>query len=414
MTGDGPLKGIRVVEVGTMLAAPFAATLFADFGAEVIKIEQPGVGDTLRQTGSGPEDNMSWSFVVDARNKRSVALDLRQEAGQELFRRLVADADVLVENFRPGTLERWELGWEELHRLNRRLVMVRISGFGQQGPYSDRAGFDRIALGFSGYMYPTGYPEMPPVRPAVATADYLTATFAAFSAMMALHWRDTGGDEGQMIDLGLYEAPFRISSSLMASFLRDGNVRERVGNRNPGFVPAGNFLTRDERWIQIAAGADGVWRRLATVMDRAELIDDPRYATAPERSSRADELETLVKVWVGGMDFADVERALLEGGVPAGGILSAADIAADPHYEARGNIATVPDDRFGGVPMPEVVPRLSRTPGRIDHAGPRLGADTHAVLGDLLGIAPEELDRLAGEGIIGQHVASESPEAKER
>ncbi|MDH4144150.1 MAG: CoA transferase [Acidimicrobiia bacterium] len=414
------LAGVRVLDIGTLLAGPVAATFLGDFGAEVIKVEQPEIGDTLRQSGQEADPGRSFPWLVEGRNKRSVTINLRVPAGQELLKRLVATADVLIENFTPGTLERWNLGWDELRAVNPALVMVRMSGFGQVGPYSGRSGYDRIGLGFSGFMYPTGYPDRPPVRPAFPTADYSTAVMAAFATMLALYERDAsppsdagaplaerrGGvgaplaeRRGQMVDLALYDTPFRITADLLANFAHRGQIRERIGNRNPGFAPAGNFLTADERWMQIAAGGDNVWKRLCAAMNAEELVTDPRYVTQAARAAHADELEELVGAWVGSLDYAEAEARLVEAGVASGGIYTSADILADPHYEARGSIARVDVDGVGEVPMPAVVPKLSRTPGAIRHAGPHLGADTAAVLAEL-GLDDAEIAALRADRVI--------------
>lgn len=397
---EGPMRGVRVLDLGTLLAGPVAATLLGDFGAEVIKIEQPGIGDTLRggATKDGAPPRISW--LVEGRNKRSVTINMRTEAGQELVRQLADTADVVVENFTPGTLEKWGLGWEDLHARNERLIMVRVSGFGQTGPYAERAGYDRIALGISGYLYPTGYPDRPPVRPAFPTADYNTATFAALATMLALYERDAQGGVGQMIDLALYEAPFRISTDLIGNFRQRGIVRERVGNRNPSFTPAGNFLTSDDRWIQIAAGGDGPWRRLCEAMGQPELADDPRYLSSRDRHGRADEIEELLRLWVAAMAFEELENLLADHNVPAGGILTAAEISEHPQFEARRNIATVDDGQGNEVAMPSVVPNLTGTPGSIRHAGQELGQETDAVLGGILGLSAAELEQLRAEGTI--------------
>jgi crotonobetainyl-CoA:carnitine CoA-transferase CaiB-like acyl-CoA transferase len=401
MSAPPPLAGIRVLDVGTLIAGPFGATLLGDFGAEVIKVEQPGSGDALRR---GMEDGVarrSGDWLVEGRNKKSVTLNLRVAAGQQLLKELAARADVLFENFTPGTMERWGLGFDVLHALNPRLVMVRVSGYGQSGPYSTRAGYDRIALGFSGYMYPTGFPDRIPVRPAFPTADYNTGTFAALAAMFALYHRDAQpGGSGQLIDLALYEAPFRITADLVPDYLRSGRIRERIGNRNPTFAPAGTFQTRDERYVQIAAGGDGVWRRLCEAMYRPELADDPRYRSAAERIARADELEALLAEWVAEHDFAELEERLDAANVPFGGIYTAADIATDPHYAARGNLLTVPDEELGEVTMPGVIPKLTTTPGRVTHPGPALGAHNAEVYGGLLGRSDEDIARLRADGVI--------------
>jgi len=394
-----PLAGIRVLDLGNLIAGPFAATLLGDFGAEVIKVEQPRVGDALRASAGGA-GGRSESWLVEGRNKKSVTLDLRGAEGQALARELAAACDVLVENFTPGTLERWGLGWEALHACNPRLVMVRVSGYGQTGPYSKRPGYDRIALGFSGYMYPTGFPDRDPVRPAFPTADYNTGSFAAFAAMLALYHRDAGGGEGQLVDLALYEPTFRITGELMTRYFASGEIRERIGNRNPTFAPAGTFHTRDGRLVQIAAGGDGVWRRLSAAMGRPELAEDERYARSAARIARADELEALVGEWVAGLDFDEAQARLAAGNVPFGGIYTAADIAADPHYAARENIARVPDAELGEVPMPAVVPRLTTTPGRIEHPGPPLGAHNEEVYQGLLGKSAQQIAGLRERGVI--------------
>lgn len=396
----GPMRGVRVLDLGTLLAGPVAATLLADMGAEVIKVEQPGVGDSLRGGATQPGRPPRTHWLVEGRNKRSVTIDLRRTQGQELVRRLAACSDVVIENFTPGTLERWGLGWEELREVNERLIMVRVSGYGQTGPWSGRAGYDRIALGMSGYLYPTGYPDRPPVRPAFATADYNTATFAALAAMFALYERDAQGGSGQMVDLALYEAPFRITADLVQNYRRSGEIRERVGNRNPGFSPAGTFLTSDGRWMQIAAGGQGPWGRLCSAMGEDGLGDDPRFTTSRDRVHHAEELEELLTAWIGQRTFEELDALFAAHNVPAGGILTAADIADHPQFAARENLVTIDDGVGGQVVMPNVVPTLTGTPGRVRHAGRPLGHDTDEVLGSLLGLATEEVDALRADGVI--------------
>jgi len=398
-----PLEGIRVIDIGQLIAGPFGATMLGDFGAEIIKVEQPGVGDALRGTPTDGQASRSGNWLVEGRNKKSVAINLRKPAGQKLLKELVATADVLMENFTPGTLERWGLGWEDLKAVNPRLIMVRVSGYGQVGPNSKRAGYDRIALGFSGYMYPTGFPDRFPVRPAFPTADYTTGMFGALSVMLALYQRDQQGGAdgqggGQMIDLALYEPCFRITADMVTKFAESGAIRERIGNRNPTFAPAGTFETKDGRYIQIAAGGDNVFARLAEAMDMPELTEDPRYAKSAARIERADELEALLAEWIGRHDFADVEERMLARNVPFGGIMTVADIAKDPHYAARENIVVVPDDELDSVTMPSVVPKLTGTPGRILHAGPALNAHGDDVLKGILGKTDADLAALKEDG----------------
>ena len=396
-----PLTGLTVLDVGTLIAGPFASTLLGDFGAEVIKVEQPGTGDALRGSPVEGQSARSTHWLVEGRNKKSITLNLRVAAGQALLRELINHADVLIENFTPGTFERWGLGYEQLRAINPRLIMVRVSGYGQTGPYRERAGYDRIALGFSGYMYPTGFPDRYPVRPAFPTADYNTGTFAALAAMFALYQRDAaGGGEGQLIDLALYEAPFRMTADMMLRYTQTGEIRERIGNRNPTFAPAGTFRTQDGRLVQIAAGGDRIWRRLAQVMGRPQLSDDPRLATSDARIERADELEALIAEWVSGMAFAALENALVAANVPFGGIYTAADIAHDPHFAARENLATINDNELGRLTMPGVIPKLHATPGEIRHAGPALGAHNREIYVELLGKSEAELDALRASGVV--------------
>ena len=395
-----PLKKIRVIDIGTLLAGPWGATLLGDFGAEVIKVEQPETGDSLRGPPNKGEAGTPLNWLIDSRNKKSVTLNLRSSKGQGILRELVCISDVLFENFRPGTLENWGLGWETLHELNPNLIMVRVSGYGQTGPYSERPGYDRIALGFSGYMYPTGFPDRDPVRPAFATADYNTATFGAYAAMLALYARDVKKESGQLIDLALYEPPFRITSNLVASWNATGKNRERIGNRNPGFSPAGTFETKDKRFIQIAAGGDNVWQRLAGVIGGEALSNDPRYTTSRDRIKRSDELETLIQDWIGSRDFVEIEEKLVKADVPVGGIYRASDIADDPHYRERESLINFEDPVYGTVSMPGIVPKLSKTPGSIEWTGPDLGSHNEEIYGTLLGKSKAEIKALEQDGVI--------------
>ena len=372
-SGPSPLEGIRVLDIGNLIAGPFGATLLGDFGAEVIKVEQPGRGDALRGTPDPDKAARPLGWMVEARNKKSVTLNLRVEAGQAILREMVTKSDVLFENFTPGTLERWNLGWESLREINPALIMVRVSGYGQTGPKSKRPGYDRIALGYSGYMYPTGFPDRFPVRPAFPTADFNTGTFGALSAMFALYHRDARGGEGQMIDLALYEAPFRITTDLLAKYEKEGEIRERIGNRNPTFAPAGTFETKDGRYVQIAAGGDKVFARLAEAMERPDLITDERYSTSRARIERADELEALLAAWISERDFDEIDTRLVAGNVPAGGIYTARDIIGDDHYHARDSFIRVQDDSEGEIAMPGVIPKMMGTPGKVQSAGARFG-----------------------------------------
>ncbi len=400
MAGWGPLAGLRVLDIGTLIAGPFGASLLADFGADVIKVEQPGKGDSLRTSGGQRVDGVSLAWATTGRNKRSVTLNLREPEGQALFLELVRVSDALIENFTPGTLERRGLGPERLREVNPRLIMIRVSGFGQTGPYSHRAGYDRIALGYSGLMYVSGYPESPPVRPAFAMADFTTAMFGALSTLMALYHRDVHGGAGQDVDLALFEPILRISEDLIPAYDRLGVVRERIGNRNPGFAPAGNFLTRDGRWLQIAAGGDRVWARMAEAIGRPELATDERFSTQRARAANADALEAIIRDWIAARDFDDAFAALDAAGVPAGPIMNAAQIVADPHINAREDIVSVEHPRIGPVKMPGIVPKFSETPGAVQWPGPELGEHNAAVYGELLGLNEASLRGLHERGVI--------------
>ena len=395
-----PLEGVRVLDIGTLIAGPFGATLLADFGAEVIKVEQPRVGDPMRQGGS-EYNGVPLHWLAHGRNKLSITLNLRTPEAQAILRRLICVSDVLVENFTPGTLEEWGLGWEQVHALNPRLIMVRVSGYGQTGPYSRRPGYDRIGLAFSGYLYTTGYPDRPPVRPSIATADYATGIFNALAALLALYWRDAqGGGEGQLIDLALFEPLFRISEDIVPAYDKLGLVRERTGNRNPNFNPADNFRTADDRWIMIAAGGDRVFQRLARAMGREDLATDPRYATSRARARNADDLCAEIQAWVGRHTYDEVAAQLDAAGVPAGGVYSVREIMTDPHYAAREEIVAVDHPVAGQVKMPAVLPKLSATPGDVRWPGPELGAHNAAVFGGLLGMTQAEQAELASPGLI--------------
>jgi crotonobetainyl-CoA:carnitine CoA-transferase CaiB-like acyl-CoA transferase len=387
-----------VLDLATVLGAPVAATLLGEFGAEVIKVEEPATGDLLRQFG--PRDNgrpLLW--LQEARNKQSITLSLRVERGQALLRRLASQADVVTENFRPGTLEGWGLGYEMLARENPGLVLLRVSGYGQTGPYRHKGAFDRVALAFAGLTYVSGFPDGPPVRQGFALADYLAAAFGAYAVMVALYHRDRHGAGGQEIDLALYEGIFRSSEGMLTVFDKLGIGRERFGNRHPGVAPAGNYWSKDGAWVVINAVTDALWGRLARAMGRAELVADPRYARSADRVAHADELDELIAAWAGSLEAAEILRRLEAAQVPAERLYTVADIAMDPHYRAR-NIVEFDDPRVGPIAMVGVVPKLSKTPGEIRSLGPDKGEHNQEVYGRLLGLGPTELDALRREGVI--------------
>lgn len=401
---QGALAGVRVLELGSFVAAPMAARMLADFGAEVIKVEAPGVGDELRawgvllETSDGP---LSAWWLSAARNKRLITLDLRQPAGQELALKLIAQSDIVIENFRPGRLEGWGLSYERMRAVNLRVVLARISGFGQTGPYSDRAGYGSVSESMSGMRYVTGFPDRPPVRVGVSLGDALAAQQAVFGALMALRVAERTG-QGQVVDVAITEAVYALTEDMITAYTHAGFVRERTGNTFLRAAPSNVYRTSDDHWLAIGANGENVFPRLARVMGRPELADDPRYRDNRARIAHTDELDALIGAWVGGQTLADAQASLDAAGVPAGPVMSIADIAADPQYQARGMIASVPDARLpGGVAVqPGVIPTLSGTPGAISWSGGALGADNARVYGDLLGLSAEEIARLASEGVI--------------
>ena len=393
---EAALAGMRVIDAGQIIAGPFAAALLGEFGAEVIKVEQPRIGDAGRGVDSG-----SPEFAQNSRNKKSVTLDLRRPEGQELFKRLAAMSDVVVENFLPGTMERWRLGYDDLAALNPGIVMLRISGYGQTGPYKHKYSFDRVGMAFAGITYVTGYPELPPVRPGYFVADYATGLWGAFGVLAAIHNRDVvGTGRGQVIDASLYESIWRFSGPLAANYARDGTVRERQGNTMPGVAPADQFETADGHHLVLHAGTDRVYHRLCETMGRADLITDARFANRNDRARNMDELHRIVGAWIKRMTLKEGLRVLEEGGVPASPVNSVADIFHDPQFAARENLIRVADGRLGDMIQPGVTPKLSRTPGRVERGTPHLGEHNEEVYLGLLGLRWDGYAALCREGVI--------------
>ena len=400
---SGPLDGVRVLDLGTRIAAPFCAGLLGESGADVIKIEQPRGGDFMREIGpfvdtdEGPY-SLFWS--VEGRGRRSVTLDLRKPEGQDIFRRLAAESDVVCENFRPGTLEQWGIGPADL---DERLVVVRISAFGQDGPYALRPGLDRLGIGYGGLLHLTGYPDRPPVRPGVTTSDYLTGVFAAQAATAALYRRDAGRGEGAgrgaVIDACLYGSVLRILEWTIAGYDRLGIVREREGNRLATSAPLDNYPTADGSYVCLVAGSDTNYARLCRAMGREDLITDPRFATLTERASRSDEINGIVATWTSGLTAREVEAAAVEHDVPVATAYTAADIASDPHMGARGDLVTVADPVAGPVRQQAPAVRFQGERAVLPTGAPRLGEHTREVLSDLLGLSETALDDLAAARI---------------
>ncbi|MGL1834677.1 CaiB/BaiF CoA transferase family protein [Rhodocyclaceae bacterium SMB388] len=400
-----PLHGIRVLELGQLIAGPFAARLLGEFGAEVIKIEPPGSGDPLRAWRKLHHGTSLW-WYVQARNKRSVAIDLRQPEGQQIVRRLADEADIVVENFRPGTMEKWGLGYEALSEHNPGLIMVRVSGFGQTGPMRDQPGFGAIGESMGGLRYVTGYPDRPPVRLNLSIGDSVAGLHAVIGAMMALRHREANGGKGQVVDVALYESVFNMMECALPEYAMFGEVRERTGSNLTGIVPSNTYVSRDGVNMIIAANGDGIFRRLMDAIGRRDVGEDPRYATNAGRAPAADVIDGVIGEWCAARDATDVMSVLRAADVPHGKIYSIADIAEDAQYRARDMILSARLADGAELKMPGIVPKLSATPGGVVSLGPAIGADTRNVLHES-GYADDEIDALAQGGII--QVAANDP-----
>jgi succinyl-CoA:(S)-malate CoA-transferase subunit B len=396
----GPALGhLTVLDLATFVAAPFCATLLGEFGAEVIKVEQPGVGDDLRRLGRPAGPGVSYWWLTESRNKKSITCNLRDPDGQALLARLAARADVVTENFRPGTLERWNLGYEALRHVNPGVILVRISAYGQTGPYAGRPGFGRIAAAMSGISYLSGHPDRPPVTPGTPTVpDYLAGAMGAFGALVALeHRRRTG--EGQVVDVGLYEPMLRMLDELIPVYGATGHVRERIGSGAEHVVPHNHYRAADGRWVAIACTNQRMYERLVEAMQRPDLLE--RYPTMADRVRRRDEVDALVGEWVGGLPAEDALRRLDAADVPASLVYSVRDLVADPHVQARENVVAIANPLGGLLQLVGIVPRLSATPGAITHAGPVTpGQHNEDVYCGRLGLTGEELAALRRRGVV--------------
>ena len=400
-TAPRPLDGVRVVDVGNFLAGPYAAAVLGEFGAEVLKVEHPIAGDPMRRYGTAtPRPDATLKWLSESRNKKSVTIDLRQGEGVAIFRRLLERSDVLIENFRPGTMEEWGLGWKDVHAVNPRLVMLRVSGYGQTGPYRRRSGFAHIAQAFAGLNYLCGFPGETPVLPGtVPLGDYIASLYGAIGILVALRHRERTG-RGQLVDVAIYEAVFRVLEEIAAAYGLHGTVREREGAGSFVACPHGHFRAGDGKWLAIACTTDKMFERLAEAMEQPHLASSGLYGEQRRRLAARDTVNQLVGEWVAARPREGVLARCLAHEVPAGELNSIADIFDDAHFQARGNLERVHAPDVGDVVVPGVVPRLSATPGRVTHLGPTLGDATDAVLGTLLGLADDELARLRHHRII--------------
>ena len=401
-SGPGPLAGIRVLELGMLLAGPFTGRLLGDMGAEIIKVEPPGKPDPLREWGKARYKGRSLWWGVQSRNKKCVTLDLRTEKGQELLLELARRSDVLVENFRPGTLERWNIGWEQLQEANPALVLCRVSGYGQTGPYAPRAGFASVAEAMGGLRHLNGFPGEPPPRVHLSLGDSLAGMFAVQGILAALYRRDAlGGGRGQVVDVSLLESCFALLESTVPEYDRLGIVRGPGGTGLKGVAPSNIFRARDGKWMVIAANADNVFRRLCAAMGSAELADDDRFSTHLARGEHQEEIEAIVAEWAGGLDAAEIDRVLNEAGVICGPIYTIADIFADEHFRARDMLLEHEDPEFGAYIGPGIVPKFSETPGAVRWSATwEHGSHNEDVFGGLLGLSGETLAELREEGVL--------------
>lgn len=393
-----PLSGIKVIEIGTLIAAPFAARLMAEFGAEVIKIEAMGQGDPLRKWRKLHEGTSLW-WYLQSRNKKSLALDLKSPEGLDLIKQLLGDADVLIENLRPGGLEKLGLGWDVLHALNPKLTLVRISGYGQTGPYRDRPGFGAIGEAMGGIRYTTGNPDSPPARVGVSLGDSLASLHGVIGALMSLLRAKTGQGDGQIVDVSLAESVFNLMESLVPEYDMLGHVRERSGGALPGIAPSNTYLTADGAYVVIAGNSDPIYKRLMTTIGRADLADAPEFAHNDGRAAKSGLLDAAITHWTSSLPIDQVLSALEAAEVPAGRIYSVADIVSDPHYQARDMLLTAQLPGGVSVKMPGIVPKLSETPGSVNWQGPTLGQHTDAILGDL-GMTVADIQRLKTSGVV--------------
>jgi formyl-CoA transferase len=393
-----PLEGLRVIELGQLIAGPFAGKMLAEFGAEVIKIEPPGTGDPLRKWRLLHEGTSVW-WAVQSRNKQSVSLDLRTPEGQDVIRALVKESDVLIENFRPGTMEAWNLGWEALHAINPRLVMLRVSGYGQTGPYRDRPGFGVVGEAMGGLRHLSGEPGRTPVRAGVSIGDSLSALHGVIGVLLALRHRDQNGGEGQVIDVALYESVFNMMESLLPEYSVFGTVRQAAGSSLPGIAPTNAYLCADGKYALIAGNGDGIFRRLMEVIERPDLRDDPELAQNDGRVRHVARLDAAIGVWAAERTLEQALEQLNAARIPAGRIYDIADIAADPHYKAREMILDTQLPDGTPVQVPGIVPKLSATPGEVLHAAPALGEHTDAVLASI-GIDSTTRDAWRARGIV--------------
>lgn len=403
---EQPLENITVIDCASLYAGPMAAMFMGDFGADVIKVEHPEYGDAIRDYGKF-EEELTWQWI--GRNKKSVPLDLHKEKAQEAFKDLIADADVLIENFRPGTLEDWGIGWETLSSVNPDLVMVRTTGFGQTGPYKDQPGFGTLAEAMSGFAYVTGQEDGPPTLPALGLADSVSALYSTFATMFALYWRDVEGGNGQYIDTSILEPLFSIMGEYAVDYSVKDHVHKRQGNSSPHTAPRNTYQTKDGRWVAISGSAESIAKRILHIVGGEELASDPRFRTMEDRLNNVDELDEIIQEWMSKHTREEAIERFQEEEAAIAPVYNIEDIFEDPHLQERNALIDVEDDELGNVTMPSVFPKLSETPGSVEHTGPELGEHTLEVLADQTDLTADEIADLEAEGLT--IVAEEYAEA---
>jgi len=394
------LSGLRILELGTLIAGPFAGRLFSDFGAEVIKVETPGVGDPIRKWRLMHEDTSLW-WYVQARNKKSITLNLKAKEGQEIIKELAKDVDIIIENFRPGKLEEWGIGYEDLKKINPKIIMVRISGYGQDGPYSQKPGFGSIGESIGGIRYLTGYPDRPPTRVGISLGDSVSSLYAVMSSMMAVYNRDVvGTNKGQFIDVALYESVFSLMESMVPEYDYYQHIRERTGSSLPGIVPSNTYKCKDNKYIVIGGNGDSIFKRLMEAVNRDDIGTDPSFASNDLRADQGDFLDGIITEWTLQHELKEAQEILDEFDVPNGPIYNIEDIMNDVHYQARDMIKEVEVDGLGKLKMPGITPKFSETPGAIKWPGPKLGEHNDEVYKGILKMSDEKIKELKENNII--------------
>jgi crotonobetainyl-CoA:carnitine CoA-transferase CaiB-like acyl-CoA transferase len=394
-----PLEGIRVLELGSLIAGPFASRLLAEFGAEVVKVEPPKNGDPIRNWRMVHKGTSLW-WYVQSRNKKCITLDLKSAEGQSIIKKMLKEIDIIIENFRPGTLEKWGLGYEELKAINPKLVMVRISGYGQDGPYKDKPGFGSIGEAMGGIRYLTGYPELPPTRSGISLGDSVSSLYAVIGALMALRHREVNGGQGQVIDVALYESVFSLMESMVPEYDKFKHIRERTGSTLPGIAPSNIYLCKDGKYVVIGANGDSIYKRLTFVMNRIDLYEDERFITNAGRAENMEYLDNEIGKWTSQYTLKEVVTFLEEAGIPSGPIYSIEDMMKDKQFLARKMFEEVEVEGIGKLKVPGIIPKLTETPGSIEWAGPKLGEHSEEVIKNLAGLSDEQYKKLVELGII--------------